>query len=139
MTVPLPLKLGDPDGVILWGALTEAAQVQVTLPPAATVSTAGKVPFRTLRKLLSRTVTLAVAGIAADSTAVAVKVTGDPSSASLAAVIVIGPAVPPSVTITSEIPLASLRSVEAERLAPVAVQLTPTPATGFPNSSVTLV
>ena len=140
MAVPRPGKLGVPVDVTLCDAPEEGAHVQVTLPPTVTVSTARLlVMFRTLRKLLSRTVTSAVVGIGAGSAAVAVKVTGDPSSPSLAAVIVIGPAVPPSVTTTSEIPLPSVRSVETEGVAPIAAQFTPTPATGFPNSSVTLV
>jgi hypothetical protein len=128
-----------PEDVTLCGAAVEAAQVQVTLPPTATVSTAAfVVMFRTLRKLLSRTVTAAVAGIEAGSVAVAVKVTGEPSRPSLAAMMVIGPAVPPSVTATWEIPAASLGTEGAETAAPVAVQFTGTSATAFPNSSVTL-
>jgi hypothetical protein len=114
------------------------AHVQVTVPPTATVSTAGLVEFLALRKLLFRTVTPAVVGTGTGSVAVAVKVTGDPSSPSLAAVIVMGPAVPPSVTVTSDTPLASVTSVEADTVAPVAAQFTPTPATAFPNSSVAI-
>jgi hypothetical protein len=65
--------------------------------------------------------------------AVAVKVSGEPLNASAVAVMVIGPAVPPSVTFTAEIPVVLVATLGAETAAPLATHPTATPATPFPN------
>jgi len=59
------VKLGEPTDCTLCGKASEVAQVQVTVPPTATVSTAGlDDPLRSLLKKMSPTVTAAVAGAA---------------------------------------------------------------------------
>jgi hypothetical protein len=101
--------------------------VQTTVVPAATVMVEGL-------KLLLATVTAAVVGAVV---AVAVNVKGDPVRLPADAVIVISPAVPPSVTLTPEIPAASVATVPADTVPPVAAQPTSTPGTPLPNRSAT--
>jgi hypothetical protein len=56
-------KLGEPSDCTLCGMVAPLAQVQVTVPPTATVSTAGlDDPLWSLRKKMSPKVTAAVAG-----------------------------------------------------------------------------
>lgn len=131
------MKPGEPWESTLW-TTAPTLQVQVTVPPAWTVSTAGlSVEFRLLRKKLLPTVTLAVVGMGAGVTAVALKVTGDPVSPSAVAVMMMGPAVPPAMTVTADSPDAALGTDGLETVAPVAAQPTAVPATGFPCSSST--
>jgi hypothetical protein len=87
------------------------------------------------RKLLLTTLTAAVA---VGLVAVAVNVTGDPVRVPDVAVMVIGPAVPPSVTLTSDTPAAFVATVAADTVPPVAAQPTSTAGTPLPNRSVTL-
>src|SRR5262245_23823009 len=59
----LLVKLGDPWDWTLWGMSASLPQVQVTVPPTATVSTAGlDDPLWSLRKKMSPSVTAAAAG-----------------------------------------------------------------------------
>jgi len=71
LLLALLVKLGDPVEVTLWVS-APPAQVQVTVPLTATVSTAGlTLPFRSLRKLSFRTVTPMVLGVGVGTTDVA--------------------------------------------------------------------
>lgn len=103
-----PVNSGVPVDVTLWG-LAGGAQVQVTAPPTATVSTAGLlVLFRTLTKLLLRTDTFAVAGAGGSPmVAVAVNNNGDPMAPSTVACAVLAPSAP-NVHVALAIPLASV-------------------------------
>jgi hypothetical protein len=61
--IPLLVKLGEPVDCTLCGKASVVAQVQVTVPLTATVSTAGlDDPLSALLKKMSPTVTAAVAG-----------------------------------------------------------------------------
>jgi hypothetical protein len=102
------------------------------------VSTAGFIEaLRLLRKKMLPTVMLAVGGMGVGATAVALKVSGEPSSPSAVAVMIMGPAVPPAVTVTDEIPDSILGTAELDTLPPLASQPTVVPATPLPCSSVT--
>src|SRR6476661_8564148 len=75
------------------------------------------------------------------SVAVAEKVSGDPLRAApvrslAAAVIVMGPAVPPSVTVAADMPEPFDVTTGAATVAPVADHATSTPATALPISSI---
>jgi len=114
----------------------EAFQVQTTVVPALMVRDAG------LNELLI-TATFALVLGGGCSVAVAEKVSGDPLRAApvrslAAAVIVMGPAVPPSVTVAADMPEPFDGTTGAATVAPVADHATSTPATALPNSSVTL-
>jgi hypothetical protein len=59
----LLVKLGEPGDWTLWGMSASLPLVQVTVPPTATVSTAGlDDPLWSLRKKMSPKVTAAAAG-----------------------------------------------------------------------------
>ncbi len=115
-----------------------AAQVHVTVPPTATVSTAGfDEPLRPLVNTIpAPTVTAAVIGTV---TAVAWNVTGEPVSPVLVAVMVLLPAVPPSVTVAWAVPVASVGPLAGVTIAEPEVtnHLTVTPDTPLPNWSLT--
>src|SRR3989442_907752 len=98
--IPLLVKLGDPVDCTL---CEPPAQLHVTVPPTAIVSTAGfelRLPSL-LKRMAAPTVTLAVVGI---GWAVALNVRGEPVRPAWVAVIMIGPAVPPSVTVVWAVP-----------------------------------
>src|SRR2546425_144111 len=126
----LLVKLGDPVDSTL---CEPPAQLHVTVPPTAIVSTAGfELRLRSLlKRIAAPTVVLAVVGIA---WAVALNVRGEPVRPAWVAVIVIGPAVPPSVTVVWAVPLALLSALvgltPAEPL--VTCQPTAIPDTPFP-------
>src|SRR5260370_42518079 len=102
--MPVVGKVGGGGGWTVW--LGEPTHVHVTRPPTATVSTAGFwLPFRTLWKKMPPTFPEALVG---PVVAVAWNVTGEPVSPVLVAVMVIGPAVPPSITVVCAMPVASL-------------------------------
>jgi hypothetical protein len=126
------VKAGDPVDSTLCGVPLVLVHVQVTLPPTATVSTAGfMVPFRLLAKRILPTRTAAEVGIE-EGCAIALKVRGDPVRLAVA-VMVTGPAVLPRVTFTADTPEPSVATVVAEGVPPVALQVTSTPGTPFPN------
>ena len=133
----LLVKLGLPVDCTLWESEL-AAQVHVTVPPTRTVSVAGAVePLRTLVNTIpGPTVTAALAG---SVTAVAWNVTGEPVSPVLVAVMVLEPAVPPSVTVAWVVPVASVVPLAGVTIAEPEVtnQLTATPDTPLPNWSPT--
>jgi hypothetical protein len=79
------------------------------------------------------TLTEAVVGIGGAVAAVSLNVTGDPVRPSAVAVTVTGPAAPPTVTVTAEIPEPLLGTEAEDTVPPVAAQATATPATPFPN------
>jgi hypothetical protein len=131
----LLVKLGEPSDSTLCDMRAVFTQVHVTVPPTTTVSTAGFVVL--LRLLLNRmlpTVTLAVAGAGATATAVALKVRGDPVRPPAVAVMVIGPAVPPSVTFTAEFPatLVATEGLDTDAVPLAIAQATAKPSTPFP-------
>src|SRR3954454_5502563 len=130
----LLVKLGDPVDWTLC-PIDPEAQVQVTFPPTATVSTAGLcvVLWLLVKTIPGPTVTFAVVGIAGASVAVSLNVSGDPSRPSAVAVTVTGPSAPPIVTVTAEIPASSVGTLGADVVAPVAAQATFTPGTPLPN------
>src|SRR3989442_14065537 len=92
--IPLLVKLGDPVDCTL---CEPPAQLHVTVPPTAIVSTAGfELRLRSLlKRIAAPTVALAVVGIA---WAVALNVRGEPVRPAWVAGIAVGPAVPPSGT-----------------------------------------
>src|SRR3989441_7973826 len=128
--IPLRVKLGDPVDCTL---CEPPAQLHVTVPPTAIVSTAGfelRLPSL-LKRMAAPTVTLAVVGI---GWAGALNVRGEPVRPAWVAVIVMRPAVPPSVTVVWAGPLALLIALmgltPAEPL--VTCQPTAIPDTPFP-------
>src|SRR3989442_12924483 len=128
--IPLLVKLGDPVDCTL---CEPPHAVHGTVPPPAIVSTAGfelRLPSL-LKRMAAPTVTLAVVGI---GWAVALNVRGEPVRPAWVAVIVIGPAVPPSVTVVWAVPLALLSALVGLTLAEplVTCQPTATPDTAFP-------
>src|SRR2546426_11625344 len=128
--IPLLVKLGDPVDCTL---CEPPAQLHVTVPPTAIVSTAGfelRLPSL-LKRMAAPTVTLAVVGI---GWAVALNLRGEPVRPAWVAVIMIGPAVPPSVTVVWAEPLALLIALLGLTLAEPLVTSQPTaiPDTPFP-------
>src|SRR2546425_13364450 len=114
--IPLLVKLGDPVDCTL---CEPPAQLHVTVPPTAIVSTAGfelRLPSL-LKRMAAPTVTLAVVGI---GWAVALNVRGEPVRPAGVAVIVIRPAGPPSGTGVCAVPLALLIALMGLTLAETA-------------------
>ena len=129
--VALLVKLGEPSDRTLCSVKPVMPQVQVTEPPTEIVSTAGLVLlFRSLTKKILPKRTSAWVGIA---TAVALNVKGEPVSPSAVAVIVRGPAVPPRMTSTDEIPPGPVTSASGVTVPLETLQDTPTPATPLAN------
>jgi len=107
---------------LCWRA--EAAQDHVTVVPTGTLRVDG------VNELLMTLIVVLGDGAAV---AVALKVRGEPLRAPELAVIVTGPSAGPSVTVTGETPELLVGITAADTLAPVAFQVTSTPATPLPN------
>jgi hypothetical protein len=131
----LLVKLGAPVDNTLCGVVSVFTQVQVTVPPTATVSTAGfTVLFRLLLNRIFPTRTLALVGMGGTGAAVAVNISAeDPVRTSAVAVIVTGPTVAGRVKVTADVPDPSVGTVVPDRVPPVVVHPTSTPGTPLPN------
>jgi hypothetical protein len=117
-------------------------QVQVTVPPTATVSTAGfDVLFRLLVKLKFSTFTpiaLGGGGGGGPPVAVAEKVIGEPVAPWTAAWALWAPLVGPSVQVLAAVPDWSVVPEVGERLPSVVDHATATDPTGFPSRVTTI-